>query len=82
MSGKTTQTKGGAEGALLLAILFLGYAMYAADRTVLTSILGTVKTALRLDSTQLGLLTSAVYIGVLATVFVAGTSRTDTERGE
>jgi predicted MFS family arabinose efflux permease len=64
--------RGEAGGVLLLAILFLGYAVYAADRTVLTSILSTVQAALRLDSSQLGLLTSAVYIGVLATVFVAG----------
>jgi len=72
MNGETTQSKGRAEGALLLTMLFLGYAMYAADRTVLTSILKTVQTALSLDSTELGLLTSAVYIGVLATVFIAG----------
>jgi predicted MFS family arabinose efflux permease len=59
-------------GALLLAILFLGYAVYALDRTVLTSMISTVAKSLNLDSTQLGLLTSAVYIGVLATVFAAG----------
>ena len=72
MTENPTESKGEARGALLLAILFLGYAVYAADRTVLTSILSTVQTALRLDSSELGLLTSAVYIGVLATVFVAG----------
>jgi len=66
------QGRSGTGGAILLAILFLGYAVYAADRTVLTSILGTVQKSLQLDSLQLGLLTSAVYIGVLATVFVAG----------
>ena len=72
MKEEAADRNGAAGGALLLAILFLGYAVYAADRTVLTSILTTVQKALNLDSSQLGLLTSAVYIGVLATVFVAG----------
>ncbi len=72
MKEETSDCNSATGGALLLAILFLGYAVYAADRTVLASILTTVQKALDLDSSQLGLLTSAVYIGVLATVFAAG----------
>jgi len=67
-----SEGKSGAGGVLLLAILFLGYAVYAADRTVLTSILSTIQSALHINDFELGFLNSAVYMGVLATVFTAG----------
>ncbi len=72
MSGER-QPSGARGGALLLGIMFLGYAVYAADRTVLSSMLKPLQTALQLSNTQVGLLTSAQYIGVLAVVFAAGT---------
>jgi predicted MFS family arabinose efflux permease len=63
---------GGSGGVLFLAIMFLGYAVYAADRTVLGSMLKPITVALHLSNTQIGLLSSAQYIGVLAFVFAAG----------
>lgn len=50
----------------------LGYAVYAADRTVLSSVLAPLSASLALSSSQIGLLGSAQYIGVLCTVFIAG----------
>ncbi|HYB75872.1 MAG TPA: MFS transporter, partial [Nitrososphaerales archaeon] len=72
MERNASEGKSGAGGVLLLAILFLGYAVYAADRTVLTSILSTIQSALHINDFELGFLNSAVYMGVLATVFTAG----------
>jgi len=63
---------GGTTGVLFLAIMFLGYAVYAADRSVLSSMLKPMSTALGLSDFQKGLLSSAQYIGVLSFVFVAG----------
>jgi MFS family permease len=50
----------------------LGYAIYAADRTVLASVLALMVPALTLTNYQIGLLTSAQYIGVLCFVFLSG----------
>lgn len=55
-----------------LAVLFVGYAVYAMDRTVLASVLKPMSAALGLTDLQKGLLSSAQYVGVLAVVFVAG----------
>ena len=63
---------GGASGVLFLAIMFLGYAVYAADRTVLSSMLKPMSAALGLSNFQVGYLVAAQYVGVLAFVFVAG----------
>ncbi len=64
--------EGQARGAFFLATMFLGYAVYAADRVVLSSMLSPMQAALGLSSLQVGLLGSAQYIGVLAFVFLAG----------
>ncbi|MGA2199938.1 MAG: MFS transporter [Nitrososphaerales archaeon] len=58
-------------GALLL-ILTMGYAVYAADRTVLSSVLAPMSSSLGLTNTQKGWLSAAQYIGVTCVVFVAG----------
>ena len=58
--------------ALFLLVMALGYAVYAADRTVLASVLVPLKHSLALDPTQVGLMTSAQYIGVLSVVLIAG----------
>jgi MFS transporter, DHA1 family, multidrug resistance protein len=50
----------------------LGYAVYAADRTVLSSVLAPLASTLNLSNNEIGLLGSAQYIGVLAFVFIAG----------
>jgi len=63
---------GGSSGVLFLAIMFLGYAVYAVDRTVLSSMLKPMSAALGLSNLQIGFLTSAQYVGVLAFVFLAG----------
>lgn len=63
---------GGTTGVLFLAIMFLGYAVYSADRSVLSSMLKPMSTALGLSDFQKGFLSSAQYIGVLSFVFVAG----------
>ena len=60
------------QGALILAILFLGYAVYATDRLVLSAVLKPMSDSLGLTSLQDGLLSSAQYIGVAATVLAAG----------
>jgi len=52
--------------------MFMGYAVYAADRTVLSSLLTPLTSSLNLTPTQTGLLVSAQYIGVLALVGLAG----------
>ncbi len=58
--------------ALFLAVMFVGYAAYAADRSVLSSMLKPLSAALGLTDLQKGFLSSAQYIGVLAFVFLAG----------
>ena len=50
----------------------LGYSVYAADRTVLASVLALMAPALNLTNYEIGLLGSAQYIGVLCFVFLAG----------
>lgn len=58
--------------ALFLSVLFLGYLVYAADRYVLTTLLTPIQTTLQLSGFEVGLLGTAIYVGVLSTVFVAG----------
>jgi len=65
-------TSRGAQAAFFLGIMFLGYAVFAADRTVLSSLLSHLASALALTPTETGVLVSAQYVGVLAFVFVAG----------
>jgi len=50
----------------------LGYAVYAADRTVLASVLALLAPALSLTNYEIGLIGSAQYIGVLCFVFLSG----------
>jgi MFS family permease len=50
----------------------IGYAVYAADRTVLASVLAVMAPALHLTNQQIGLIGSAQYIGVLCFVFLSG----------
>lgn len=57
---------------LFLLVMTLGYAVYAADRTVLASVLALITPALGLTNYEIGLLGSAQYIGVLCFVFLAG----------
>jgi MFS transporter, ACS family, aldohexuronate transporter len=52
--------------------MFLGYAVYAADRTVLAAMLKPLSASLGLKGSYLGLLVAAQYIGVLAFVFLSG----------
>jgi MFS family permease len=49
-----------------------GYAVYAADRTVLASVLVPLSSSLKLSGVQQGLMLSAQYIGVLSVVLAAG----------
>jgi MFS family permease len=63
--------------AAFLALLTMGYAVYATDRSVLSSVLGpmtdpNIMGSLSLSPGQLGLLTAAQFIGVTCTVFLAG----------
>jgi MFS family permease len=57
---------------VFLLVMALGYAVYAADRTVLQSVITAMKPGLGLTDVQKGLLLSAQYIGVLAVVLFAG----------
>lgn len=57
---------------LLLLTMTVGYVVYAADRTVLSSMLAPMKASLSLTNSEVGLLGSAQYIGVLCVVFAAG----------
>lgn len=50
----------------------LGYAVYAADRTVLASVLALMAPALSLTNYEIGLLGAAQYVGVLCFVFLSG----------
>ncbi len=54
-----------------LLLMTLGYTVFAIDRTVLSAVLAKM-TDIVLNNSQVGLLSSAQYIGVLCTVFVAG----------
>lgn len=58
--------------AVLLAVLTVGYAAYATDRTVLSSVLKPMSASLHLTNAQVGLLGAAQFIGVLAVVQLAG----------
>lgn len=49
-----------------------GYAVYAADRYVLASVLGPLQSSLALTSSEVALLGAAQYIGVTCFVFIAG----------
>lgn len=49
-----------------------GYAVYAIDRSVLSSILAPMESSLVLNHAQIGLLVSAIYMGVTCVVFLAG----------
>jgi predicted MFS family arabinose efflux permease len=69
---KTAFTLNQKPALLFLAVLFLGYAVYAIDRTVLAAVLKPMSAALALTDPEKGLLSAAVYIGVLAVVFLAG----------
>jgi putative MFS transporter len=62
----------GLSSTLFLLVMTLGYAVYAADRTVLASVLALMTPALSLTSYEIGLLGSAQYIGVLCFVFLSG----------
>ena len=62
----------GVSSTLFLLIMTLGYALYAADRTVLASVLALMAPALSLTNYEIGLLGSAQYIGVLCFVFLSG----------
>lgn len=55
-----------------LVIMWLGYAVYAIDRTVLSSVLAPLSSSLALTNVQIGWLGSAQYIGVLLVVGLAG----------
>jgi predicted MFS family arabinose efflux permease len=57
---------------VFLLVMALGYAVYAADRTVLQSVITAMKPGLGLSDFQKGLLLSAQYMGVLAVVLFAG----------
>ena len=57
---------------LFLLLMTLGYTVYAADRTVLASVLAVMAPALKLTNYEIGLLGSAQYVGVLCFVFLAG----------
>jgi len=57
---------------LILSVMSLGYAAYAVDRTVLSSVLAPLASGLNLSNSEIGLIGSAQYIGVLAFVFIAG----------
>ena len=57
---------------LFLAVMTAGYGVYAADRTVLASVLVPLSASLGLSNVEQGLLASSQYMGVLSAVFVAG----------
>jgi MFS family permease len=58
--------------ATFLAVMTMGYAVYATDRTVLSSVLAPLSSSLALSNYQIGLLSAAQYIGVTCIVFLAG----------
>jgi len=65
-------TKWGVKPTFFLAVMFMGYTVYAVDRLVLSSLLKYVNNALFLTPTETGLLVSAQYIGVFVFVGLAG----------
>jgi len=70
--GEPRQIGMGAGPAALLAVLFVGYLAYAADRLVFNTLLAPIQKSLGLNGVQVGLLGSAIYVGVLCTVLLAG----------
>ena len=70
LKGQTSGTR--LSAAAFLFVMTLGYAVYAADRTVLSSVLAPMSASLGLSNLEIGLLGSAQYIGVLAVVGAAG----------
>jgi ACS family hexuronate transporter-like MFS transporter len=62
----------GAISVWLLAILFLGYLVYAADRYVFNTLLAPMQKTLGLADPQVAYLGLALYVGVACTVFLAG----------
>lgn len=58
--------------APFLLIMTMGYAVYAIDRLVLSSVLAPMEISLVLTNAQIGLLVSAIYMGVTCVVFLAG----------
>ena len=60
------------KSAPFLLLMTIGYAVYAMDRLVLSSVLAPLSTSLGLTSTEIGFLAAAQYIGVTCIVFVAG----------
>jgi len=71
-SGSVSRVKDRFTPLVLLLTMTLGYVVYAADRTVLSSMLAPMKVSLALTNGELGLLGSAQYMGVLCVVFAAG----------
>jgi MFS family permease len=59
-------------GAVFLAVMWLGYCVYAIDRSVLGVVLAPMSESLSLSGIEVGLMGSAQYMGVLAVVLVAG----------
>ena len=55
-----------------LLIMAMGYAVYAADRTVLSSVLAPMSASLSLTNSEIGWVSAAQYIGVTCVVFAAG----------
>ncbi len=70
MQGRADRLGGAAIAFLVL--MWLGYTVYAIDRTVLSSVLAPLSSSLALTNSQVGLLGSAQYIGVLLIVGLAG----------
>lgn len=62
----------GAPALAFLLVMWLGYTVYAIDRTVLSSVLAPLSSSLTLSNQEVGLLGSAQYIGVLLIVGLAG----------
>ena len=71
-SGGGARTEGRLTPVFVLLTMTMGYVVYAADRTVLSSMLVPMKSALALTNGEVGLLGSAQYVGVLCVVFAAG----------
>lgn len=58
--------------SVYLLIMTLGYTMYAADRSVLASVLALISVSFKMTNYEIGLLGAAQYIGVFCFVFIAG----------
>jgi MFS transporter, ACS family, aldohexuronate transporter len=71
LGGASLQARN-ARGLLFLAIMTLGYAVYAADRTVLSSMLKPLSSSLQLSNLEIGALSASQYAGVLAFAFASG----------